>query len=178
MVAVSSRIVYRNAWMTLREDTVRRSDGSDGVYGVVDKPPGVTVIAARPGPAEEEYYLVEQFRYPVGARRWEFPGGTLPDQAVAAPEVIARRELVEETGLDAGRLTLLGTIDVAVGFCSQPNSVFLAEDLIEGRAILENEESDLIGRWWSRREVVTAIRTGAVCDAHSLAAWALLSIAR
>ncbi|MDQ3601656.1 MAG: ADP-ribose pyrophosphatase, partial [Actinomycetota bacterium] len=38
METVRSREVYANPWMTVREDEVRRADGSDGIYGVVDKP--------------------------------------------------------------------------------------------------------------------------------------------
>src|SRR5688500_7752567 len=71
---VASREVYRNTWLTLREDDIRRSDGSKGVYAVVDKPTYALIIA-RDG---NRFQLVEQFRYPLGLRRWEFPQGTAP----------------------------------------------------------------------------------------------------
>ncbi len=60
-------------------------------------------------------HLVEQYRYPVRARRWEFPQGTVPDRADADPVALAARELREETGLVAGQLRLLGMLDVAPG---------------------------------------------------------------
>ncbi|HTY26733.1 MAG TPA: ADP-ribose pyrophosphatase, partial [Mycobacterium sp.] len=60
--------------MTVREDEVRRPDGSAGIYGVVDKPDYALVIATD----GDRVALVEQFRYPLGERRWEFPQGTAP----------------------------------------------------------------------------------------------------
>ena len=64
--------VYANPWMAVREDTVRRADGSTGIYGVVDSPDIALVIAVD----GDRLHLVEQYRYPVAGRRWEFPSGT------------------------------------------------------------------------------------------------------
>ena len=66
---IASREVYRNDWMIVREDDIRRPDGSSGIYGVIDKPAYALVIATD----GERLRLVEQFRYPLGRRRWEFP---------------------------------------------------------------------------------------------------------
>ena len=74
---VSTREVYRNPWMALREDEIRRPDGSAGIYSVVDKPDFALVIPAEP----DGFHLVEQYRYPVGGRYWEFPQGTAPGGA-------------------------------------------------------------------------------------------------
>src|SRR6266508_6368887 len=87
MEALTTRQVYANAWMTVREDAIRRSDGSDGIYGVVDTPDYALVIpwdGAR-------FMLVEQFRYPLGLRRWEFPQGTAPHRVDADPTELAAR---------------------------------------------------------------------------------------
>ena len=169
---LSSRTVYRNAWMSVREDDIRRTDGSVGIYGVVDRPLGVVVVARRPASGGEEIYLVEQFRYPVGARRWEFPAGTAPDGVTLDAVALAARELREETGLVAGRLTHIATIDVAPGFCAQRSAVVLAEDLIDGEPDREHEEQDMTGRWWDRSEIGVAIAAGDICDAQTMAAWA------
>jgi hypothetical protein len=68
MERLSSRVVYQNRWMTVREDRIRRPDGSADIYGVIDKP-AFSIIAAyeRCG-----LWLVEQYRYTVGGRFWEF----------------------------------------------------------------------------------------------------------
>lgn len=165
-----TREAYRNAWMTLREDTIARPDGSEGIYGVVDKPTYALIIAQR----DDSVALVEQFRYPLGLRRWEFPQGTAPDRAELEPAKLAARELREETGLRAGTLTPLGLLDVAPGMSSQRGRVFLATDLTEGEPELEAEEQDLRSAWFPRSEVEAMIRAGAITDAQSIAAWTLL----
>src|ERR1700716_2155559 len=91
--SLGSRRVYANAWMTVREADIRGPDGSAGIYGVVDKPDYALVIPLQDG----QLHLVEQFRYPLGLRRWEFPQGTAPNLADAAPDELAARELREET---------------------------------------------------------------------------------
>jgi hypothetical protein len=67
MEQLSSRVVYQNRWMTVREDLIRRPDGSAGIYGVVDKP-AFSIIAAH---ERGGLWLVEQYRYTVGGRFWE-----------------------------------------------------------------------------------------------------------
>ncbi|MGQ0719020.1 MAG: NUDIX domain-containing protein [Pseudonocardiales bacterium] len=170
MQTLGSRQVYANAWMTVREDDVQRSDGSPGIYGVVDKPDYALII-----PLDgDRVHLVEQYRYPVRARRWEFPQGTAPDRADADPVALAARELREETGLVAGRLRLLGMLDVAPGMSAQRGRVFLATELVDGRPEREPTEQDMRSAWFSRADLDGMVRSGELCDAQSLAAYALL----
>ncbi|MGH3777661.1 MAG: NUDIX domain-containing protein [Pseudonocardiaceae bacterium] len=170
MQTLGSRQVYENAWMSVREDDVQRSDGSPGIYGVVDKPDYALII-----PMDgDRVHLVEQYRYPVRARRWEFPQGTAPDRADADPVALAARELREETGLVAGRLRLLGMLDVAPGMSAQRGRVFLATDLVAGRPEREHTEQDMRSAWFSRADLDMMVRCGELCDAQSLAAYALL----
>ncbi|GAA5156247.1 NUDIX hydrolase [Amycolatopsis dongchuanensis] len=167
---LSSREVYRNNWMTVREDAIRRPDGSDGIYGVVDKPRYALVI-----PLDgDRLHLVEQFRYPVGLRRWEFPQGTAPDLAEVDPLELAARELREETGLIAGKLEDLGLLDVAPGMSSQRGRVYLATDLTEGPHEREHEEQDMRTAWFTRAEFEQLVKRGEITDAQSIAAYALL----
>jgi 8-oxo-dGTP pyrophosphatase MutT (NUDIX family) len=170
---VASREVYRNSWLTLREDDIRRPDGSPGIYSVVDKPTYALVIP-RDG---DRFRLVEQFRYPLGMRRWEFPQGTAPGQEDLEPFELAARELREETGLRAGSMELLGTLDVAPGMSSQRGRVFLATDIVEGEHDREHEEQDMHSEWFSRAQLEQMIRDGVITDAQSIAAWMLLMLA-
>ncbi|MEJ2865459.1 NUDIX hydrolase [Actinomycetospora flava] len=156
--------------MTLREDTFRRPDGSDGVYGVVDKPDYALVVALD----GDRLAMVEQYRYPLGLRRWEFPQGTAPDRAEMPPQDLAARELREETGLTAATWTYLGLLDVAPGLSSQRGRAFLATDLTEGRPEREDTEADMRFAWVTRTEFEKRIRAGEITDAQTLAAYALL----
>jgi 8-oxo-dGDP phosphatase len=166
---VASREIYRNQWLVLREDDIRRPDGSAGIYGVVDKPTYALVM-----PYDgHRFKLVEQFRYPLGARRWEFPQGTAPDLADSEPAALAERELREETGLRATSFEALGQLDVAPGMTSQRGWVFLATGIAEGDADREHEEQDMRSAWFSREDVEQMMRSGVIADAQSIAAYGL-----
>jgi|SRR5690606_3469796 8-oxo-dGTP pyrophosphatase MutT (NUDIX family) len=171
MRTLGSREVYANSWMTVREDAVQRPDGSRGIYGVVDKPDYALII---PMADDGRMHLVEQYRYPLGLRRWEFPQGTAPDREDLDPAELAARELREETGLRAGRLVELGLLDVAPGLSSQRGRAFLATELTAGPPERELEEQDMRAAWFGRAEFEEMIRTGLVTDAQSIAAYALL----
>lgn len=167
---LSSRVVYRNPWMTVREDAVQRLDGSRGVYGLVDRPDFALVI-----PAEDDgFHLVEEYRYPIGRRSWNFPQGSAPDQQECAPLELARRELAEETGLRAGTMTPLGFLHCSHGSSKQGFHAFLATELQAGPADREIEEQDMRQRFVSRREFEQMIRTGAITDDSTVAAYMLL----
>lgn len=167
---VSTREVYRNRWLSLREDEVRRPDGSAGVYSVVDKPDFALVMPYEGG----GFHLVEQYRYPVGGRFWEFPQGTAAAGTVLAPEDLARAELAEETGLRAGRLEHLGHLFCAYGMSSQGFDVFLATELTPGETAREASEQDMRQAYVSRAEFEALVRGGRVADDSTLAAYALL----
>lgn len=158
--------------MTLREDTFRYPDGSPGLYAFVEKPDFALVV-----PVEREgFHMVEQYRYPVGRRSWEFPQGTLPDQRDVSAAEVARRELAEETGLHAGRLRRLGRLYPAKGMSSQACDVFLAEDLEPGVHAREQEEQDMRQAWFPNAKLADMIRAGVVIDGATVAAYALYSL--
>lgn len=169
----SSRQVYANAWLSVREDGVRRPDGSEGIYAVIDRPAFALII---PRDADGSLHLVEQYRYPVGARRWEFPMGTAPDRADADPAELAVAELVEETGLSASRMERLGTLDVSPGMSSQRGHVFLATGLTPGPTSREDTEQDMRAARFTVAEFEAMAARGELADAQSLAAYALLRI--
>ena len=169
---LTSREVYANAWMTVREDAVRFSDGSDSIYGVVDKPTYALVVP-RDG---DRLHLVEQFRYPVGRRRWEFPQGTAPDRADVDPAQLATLELAEETGLRAGRVERIGVLEVAPGMSSQRGHVFLATELTEGPTAREHSEQDMATAWFTGAQFEEMARAGELADSQSLAAYLLLQL--
>lgn len=155
--------------MVLREDDIRRPDGSTGIYSVVDKPAYALVV-----PYDgDRFRLVEQYRYPVGARRWEFPQGTAPDLVELDPSALAARELREETGLRATSFEVLGQLDAVPGMSSQRGWVFLATGISEGHTDREHEEQDMRSAWFPRADVEQMIRGGVIADAQSVAAYGL-----
>ncbi len=170
METTSTREVYANPWMTVREDGIVRQDGSAGLYGVVDKPHYALVVPLDEG----RLHLVEQYRYPLGRRRWEFPQGTAPDRQEVDTSELAERELREETGLLADEVTLLGSLDAAPGMSSQRGRAYLATGLTHGPHERELEEQDMRAAWFSRGEFEAMVREGEITDAQSIAAYTLL----
>ncbi|MEW2621599.1 NUDIX domain-containing protein [Streptomyces sp. NPDC048106] len=168
--ATGSKVVYENRWMSVREDTTLRHDGTPGLYGVVRKPDFAVVIPY----ADGGFHLVEQYRYPVEGRYWEFPQGSWEDRPDVDPLDLARGELAEETGLTAAEMTLIGHLFAAYGYSDQGFNVILATGLTQGEPRLEPEEADLISRWFSEEEVWRMVAEGRVKDASTLAALALL----
>jgi 8-oxo-dGDP phosphatase len=167
---VSSRVVYENPWISVREDEIERADGSPGIYSVVDKGNYAVVV-----PYENDgFWLVEQYRYPMGERSWEFPMGTYPDRKVGDPLELARRELLEETGFTAGRWELLGELWCVPGFSSQGGHVYLATDLVPGELDREHEEQDMRQAWFSRLDLEKMLRDGTIKDAQSIACYAFV----
>jgi 8-oxo-dGTP pyrophosphatase MutT (NUDIX family) len=174
---ISTREVYRNRWTRVREDLIERANGERGIYGVIDKDPACIVIPLDSTPEGNFLYLVEQFRYTVGARYREFPQGgwELPD---VVPEEMARGELREETGLSAGRMTLLATLQIGYGVMNQKQSVFLAEELSQGDHQRDAEESDLEVHRVSVAGFEAMLLDGTIVDNCSAAAWGVYRVWR
>ena len=171
MIQVSSRLVYENPWMSLREDQIRLPDGTPGIYAVVDKPTSALVV-----PMERDgCHLVEQFRYPVGRRSWEFPQGTWPHGRTGTTEELARAELREETGLRAGTMERIGRVAIAPGLTSQLCDFYLATELTAGPSAREHTEQGMAQRWFSGEELMAMVGAGDITDATTLAAFGLLA---
>lgn len=174
MRTTSSREVYRNPWIRVREDAVQYDDGSTGVYGVVEREHfGLVVPAERDG-----FWLVEQFRHPLGRRSWEFPQGTWPASGGGSAEQLARAELAEETGLRAGVLDHLGHLDLAPGLSTQEFDVWLAQDLTPGPTAREATEADMRTAFVPESEFRAMVGDGRFTDGPSLAAYSLLLLSR
>ncbi len=169
---ISTRVVYSNRWMTVREDVIQRTDGSQGIYGVVEKSDFALVI-----PIEaDNVHLVEQYRFTVGARFLEFPQGGWERNPSADPIEVAHAELQEETGLRAGSIDYVGHLLIAYGMSSQGFHVFCATQLIQDEPHREKEEQDLVVKRVSIAEFEQLVRRGEIKDAASISAWTLLKL--
>ena len=175
---ISSREVYRNHWTRVREDVIERSNGERGIYGVIDKDPACIVIPLEQTPEGDFLTLVHQFRYTVQGSYFELPQGSW-ERPDTVPEVLARGELQEETGLVAGRMTQLGEAWIGYGVMNQKHAIFLAEDLSHGGEIgRDAEEHDLTVHRVAVREFEAMILDGRVRDNCTIAAWGMYLVWR
>ena len=168
ITTLSSREVYRNPWMRLREDQILRSNGKSGIYGVVEKDDAAIIIPVDHG----RVWLVEQFRYTIEERALELPQGGW-EMEVENPEELARGELKEELGLLAAEMVYLGWLWIAYGFTRQKHHVFLATGLTETEKEPDPEEHDLIVRSLTIDEFESRMLDGSIRDNCTLAAWGL-----
>lgn len=173
ITTLDSREVYRNHWMRVREDRILRSNGAEGIYGVVDKDESAIIL-----PVEgDRIWLVEQYRYAIGERALELPQGGW-ETAIENPEELARGELKEELGLDAATMTPLGMLWIAYGFCKQKQFVYLATGLKETQKDPDVEEHDLVVRSFTIAEFEQMIVEGEIRDNCTVSAWGLYKLWR
>lgn len=161
---VSTRVVYDNPWIRVREDEVVRPDGLPGIYGVVHfKNVAVGVLAVEDG----MLYLVGQYRYPLERYSWEIPEGGCPEGD--DPLQAARRELAEETGLRARRWTKMGEAHLSNSVSDELAVWFLAEGLEQGERRPEGTEKLQVRRV-SLEEAQGMVDAGEITDALSVLA--------
>jgi ADP-ribose pyrophosphatase len=165
---LSTREVYRNRWMRLREDEILRSNGQKGIYSVAEKNDAAIILPIDDG----RVWLVEQYRYTIQQRALELPQGSW-EQVSAGPEDLARGELREETGLHAEQMTQLGMLWIAYGFTRQRQHVFLASGLSQKETDRDAEEHDLVVHSVTINDFERMMGDGTIADASTVAAWGL-----
>ncbi len=168
ITTLSTREVYRNRWMRVREDEILRSNGQRGIYGVVEKDDCATILPLDNG----HVWLVEQFRYTIQERALELPQGGW-EMEVDDPEELARGELREEIGMNAAQMIPLGTTWIAYGYARQLQHVYLATGLTPTERDPDAEEHDMIVRTVPVAEFEQMMLTGVIRDTCTVAAWGL-----
>ena len=161
---LSTREVYDNNWISVREDEVTRPDGERGIYGAVHyKNVAVGILPVE----DDSIYLVGQYRYVLDRYSWEIPEGGCPQGEDIL--VAARRELEEETGLRATSWELMGRAYLSNSVSDELAVWFLATGLTEGECHPEGTEQ-LNVRRVSLSEALGMALSGEITDALSLLA--------
>jgi 8-oxo-dGTP pyrophosphatase MutT (NUDIX family) len=162
---ISSEVKYENPWISLTEYKVVTPAGTNGIYGKVHfKNIAIGVIAID---SDENTYLVGQYRFPLDLYSWEIPEGGCPEGTdwLAA----AKRELKEETGFEAGKWTEILQMHVSNSVSDELAVVYVAQDLIAGKAEPEDTE-DLKIIKMPFKQAVDWVMQGKITDSISVAA--------
>jgi|SRR5690606_32309400 NTP pyrophosphohydrolases including oxidative damage repair enzymes len=160
-----SGTVYDNPWIQVDHRKVITPAGKPGIYGVVKfKNKAIGII---PVDDEGNIYLVGQYRYTLDEYSWEIPegGGPLGEAPLAA----AKRELREETGLEADGWKQIGRIHTSNSVTDEEGFVFLAQGLRQGEADPEETE-ELCVRRLPLREAVEMVMRSEITDSISICA--------
>ncbi len=120
-----TREIYKNKWMRLREDIAEMPNGKTTIYGVCEFGQCVAVL---PFVDDKNVVMVRQYRYTHKEyHRWEMPSGGL--RSGETPEAAAQRELTEEAGYRAGRLTWVSTYYTTKCVTDEVGHLYLGHDL-------------------------------------------------
>lgn len=164
---LASKRIHSGRVINLDVDTVRFPNGSTGELEIIRHPGAAAVLpfASDPHGADPTILLIEQYRYAANGPLIEIPAGRVnPGEA---PELCARRELLEEVGVKAGRLERLTTIWTTPGFTDERIHLFWASDLTADKHAREPDEFiEVTPKPLS--EVLTLIRDGVICDAKTV----------
>ena len=134
---VNSQTIFEGKIIKVTLDQARLPDGSLASREVVYHPGGVAVLALD---ADSTVYLVKQFRYPIRQQLLELPAGKLDHGAEEDVLLGAKRELSEETGLEASEWTYLGYTLASPGFCDEALHMYLAQGLTRKPQHLDEDE--------------------------------------
>lgn len=168
---LSSKPVYDNPWIAVREEQVINPSGGNGIYGVVSmKNKAIGIV---PIDAEGNTYLVGQYRYTLQEYTWEIPEGGCP--VGTEPLDSAMRELKEETGYTASKWSLLSKIHTSNSVTDEEGFIYLAEDLVAGQSMPEETEQ-LTVRKLPLKEALAMVMNSEITD--SISTTALLMVAR
>jgi len=156
--------VFEGRVFSIEVDEVELENGLRGRREVVRHPGGVGILAVD---RQNRVVLVRQFRYAAGRELLEIPAGRL--EPGEDPMEAGIRELREETGFSAGKVTDLGYIIPTGGYCSEKIYLFLAEELAPGDTCPDDGEF-VEPVMMPMDELKDAIKRGEIIDAKTIAA--------
>jgi len=164
--------VYDNPWIKVQEHRVINPGGGQGIYGTVSfKNYAIGII---PLDEENKTWLVGQYRYTLSEFSWEIPmGGGLLNQDIL---LNAKRELLEETGLEAQEFTQILKIHTSNSVTDETGFAFLAEKLSMRESNLDQSEKDLVVKKVKLADAITMIENAEITDSLSVAG--ILAVAR
>jgi ADP-ribose pyrophosphatase len=110
--------------------------------------------------------LLRQYRYAIGQHICEAPAGTM--EPGEDPAATAHRELIEETGFEAGLMTPKGFIYTTPGFTDEKIFLFEARDLSPSQEFGKDEDEVIEVMDVAVRDLDAMIRDGTICDAKTI----------
>jgi ADP-ribose diphosphatase len=160
----STRPIYQNPWISLREDLVELPDGRTTIYGVITCSECVGVL---PFLDPHTVLMIKQYRYVAKRITGEMPTGGM--HLGESREAAAQRELAEEIGYRAGKLAWLSTLHTSKSVLDETAHLFLGEDLV--RVELPPDDTEFIEvRAFPFTEVLQMVLRNEITDSMTIVA--------
>lgn len=168
ITTISSRIVYNNPWITVREDDVIHPSGEKGIYGFVETLPTVGIV---PLEGFDFVWLCQQYRYIFKDYSWEIPRGFA--NANEDISLAAHRELAEEAGFVSTNMIRLGGLRLSSGILNEEAQVYLARDIKRKRSKQDNSEIISVQKF-SMSRIHTMIKDNRIKDGLTIGSLSLV----
>jgi ADP-ribose pyrophosphatase len=152
-------------------DEVLFRDGRTGKRMKIDHPEAAAVV---PFVSHDEIIMVRQYRYALGKETLEIPAGKLDPGET--PDACARRELMEETGYEAGEFRLVYTYAPAIGYSNELIHIYSAHQLTKKNAKIDEREISSVEKY-RIEDLKAMIKKGILLDGKTLLSLFLTGVA-
>ena len=160
---LSTKVVYKNPWITIHEDAVILPNGKNGIYGYLESRDSCMIVTVND---QNQIYFVRGYRYPSKTFGWELPGGGGDNEDLLEA---SKRELEEETGIIAEDWKRLGEAYVCNGLLTEKMIICLAHNLsFTGKKEIASGEKFNDARFFSKTEIDSLIQAGEINDCQTL----------
>lgn len=158
----TTRSIYKGRILQLGIESLTLPNGEKLDLEIVRHPGGAAVVALD---ERQHVCLLRQYRHASGGWLWELPAGKL--ETGEYPQATAKRELLEEAGVQADQWQFLGDILVTPGFCDEVIHLFLARELTRLDAQPERHEVIEV-HWIPFEQAMTRVFDGTFRDAKTM----------
>lgn len=159
---IEKKHIYSGNIISVEHITVTLPDGRQATRDIVMHPGASAVV---PLNEKGEVYMVKQYRKPIEAVSLEIPAGKLDHGE--APQICAERELKEETGLTAKRITHLVSVHSTPGFSNEILHIYAATGLSEGESCADTDEF-ISTEKYTVAQLEDMVLKGEITDAKSI----------
>ncbi len=167
---LGSEMLYKTSIFSLRSVHRQSQDGREAPFISVEAPDWVTVIAELERDGQLVYPIVRQYRHGTQKVGLEFPAGVIDPGET--PAQAAGRELLEETGCEAGELKQIGSVSPNPAFMTNTTYTYLARDVRQVTEELNLDTNELLDvHVFSRNQLEREIGVAPFDSAITIQAW-------
>ena len=161
------RSVFKGKLLKVFVKKVRLPNGYTATFEMITHPGAALIV---PILNKDKIIMLRQLRPVIKSYIYELPAGTLDKGE--SPKDCAKREIIEETGYSAGKLTYLGVIHPVPGYSTEKITIFRADGLRKCARLAEKDEI-IETKVFTRSQIKRLFKKGRITDAKTISALAM-----